>query len=105
MTSVKRVAGSSDATAMFIDTDGYRFGVKQIDDVFLDSMCSGCKTMESGNCTEKYYGIRLEKVKSKNDPYTVRLCLHEQASSVVMPFDQFLRSPQFREILAKKGSV
>jgi|GEM_PF-842184 len=98
----KTTKGSSDATAFFVDSEGYELGVKLIDDVFLETMCTGCETKEQGKCTEKYYGIRLEKLSGSNDPYHVRLCLHEKLSSVIMPVDKFLDSPQFQEILKSR---
>lgn len=101
LTSVKTAKGCSDAGAMLVDPDGYKFGVKFIDDVFLNSMCPGCVTQANGDCTEKFYGIRLEKTTDASSPYYVRLCLHEQVGNVVMPLDKFWGSPQFAEILER----
>lgn len=94
--------GTADITVYFKDVDGYEFGVKTIADVFLDTMCRDCKVRDEGNCTEKYYGLRLE---TRADPDTresavyIRLCLHKGDADTFMKFDDFLSSPQFSEIV------
>lgn len=96
---VKIAKGSSDITVYFVDSDGYEFGVKLIDHTLLKTMCNDCPTLNEKKCTEKYYGIRLEKTGSvENGIYHVRLCLHKNLPSVVMPVEEFFISPQFKEI-------
>lgn len=104
---IKKVShkkGTADITVSFEDKDGYEFGVKTIADVFLDSMCAACQTREAGNCTEKYYGLRLETqadTTTGESTVYIRLCLHKEESGTFMKFDDFLDSPQFAEIIKK----
>lgn len=80
--------------------DGFRFDVKAIRDFYLDSMCDSCDKKGTDDCVERVYGIRLE-----SDPLHVRLCLHRDGEPYVQPFDEFLDSPQYNEMMKLNGNA
>ncbi len=88
----KVLIGSSSKTSFYRDIDGYEFGVKEIRENKLMSLCKGCKE----RCTEQFYGIRLEK---KDNKFFIRLCIDRCDEKSYMPFDKFLESDQLKEIL------
>jgi molybdenum cofactor biosynthesis enzyme MoaA len=59
----------------------------------LSSMCSKCRIKDI--CQEGFYGIRLE---SRNNKIYVRLCIHQDTEKVVMPFHDFVKSKQYKEL-------
>lgn len=103
-TRVLHKKGTADITVFFEDGEGYEFGVKTIAEVYLERICRDCETKKQGKCTEKYYGIRLERQKA---PLTqkittqVRLCLHRDDAETTLTFEDFLESPQLVEIIAQ----
>lgn len=61
---------------------------------WLPSMCSKCEMQSI--CQEGFYGLRLEK---RNGKICVRLCIHKETNEVVMPFDTFVGSKLYKEVL------
>lgn len=86
------VKGSSSKTSYYRDSDGYEFGIKEIRENKIRSLCENCKE----NCTEQFYGIRLEK---KNGRFFVRLCIDRHDGKSYMPLEEFIESDQLKEIL------
>ncbi len=88
--------GLSACSTVYRTPDGYEFAFKQIRDMKLESMCRSCPRGEDGTCEEQFYGVRLQK--GKNGKYYVVLCIQESQEETQMPLEDFLESPQFREI-------
>lgn len=87
----KVISGSSSETSYYRDESGFEFGVKEIREQKLESLCDGCQE----NCTEQFYGVRLEE---REDGFYVRLCLERDDEKSVMPLEDFLESTQLQEI-------
>ena len=87
----KITIGSSAKTSYYKDKDGFDFAIKEIRKNKLKSLCKDCRE----NCTEQFYGIRLEK---KQGRFFVRLCIHRNDPKSYMPLGTFLASQQLREI-------
>jgi cyclic pyranopterin phosphate synthase len=92
--------GSSSYKAVYALPSGYEISYKGIRDYYLErSMCGRCDLKGRGLCTEKFYGIRLEKRRSGTSwQLYVRLCIHRTDATVLLPVDEFLRSNQLAEI-------
>lgn len=88
----KVIIGSSSKLSYYRDGTGYEFGVKEIADNKLQSLCKDCNE----KCTEQFYGIRLEK---KDGKFFVRLCVDRHDKKSYMPLEDFLQSDQLQEIL------
>lgn len=88
----KIIIGSSSKLSYYRDNDGYEFGVKEIVNNKLQSLCKDCNE----KCTEQFYGIRLEK---KDGKFFVRLCVDRHDGKSYMPLEEFLQSDQLQEIL------
>ncbi len=100
--------GSSHTTSFYRTSDGYVFGIKYMDDVYLNqTMCLGCPVRHKGECNEKFYGIRLEKQKHITDSFSlyVRLCLHRTETDTFFGVSNFFTSKQFYEILRMNQMV
>jgi hypothetical protein len=96
--------GSSSYISSYCMPDGYVFNIKHIREFYLEkTMCLNCSIKRAGKCTEKFYGIRLEKCKNgSNKPKLfIRLCLHRTDSSTYLNINDFFASSQFREIQEK----
>ncbi|PIV51439.1 hypothetical protein CO115_04910 [Candidatus Falkowbacteria bacterium CG_4_9_14_3_um_filter_36_9] len=87
----KIVTGSSSKTSYYKDKDGFEFGIKEIRNNKLKTLCEGCKE----SCTEQFYGIRLEQ---KDGKFYVRLCIDRKDEKSYMPLEEFLESNQLKEI-------
>jgi cyclic pyranopterin phosphate synthase len=87
---IKFITGSSSFSIIY-QLDGFRFAIKLIRPHVLPTLCDNCQVLAQGECTEFFYGIRLEH--TKNGLF-FRLCLHRQDSSAVLAPDDFFRSPQ-----------
>ena len=96
----KYVRGSSSFSVIYRLPNGFEVAVKQIRDNYLDhSMCSGCRLRLTGQCAERFYGVRLEKRRiSGKWQLCVRLCIHRTDEDTFMPVERFLRSDQLMEI-------
>lgn len=92
----KVTIGGSSCSTVYRLPDGYEFVFKQIRDQKLASMCRTCPRNADGSCEEQFYGIRLQK--NVRGEFRVRLCLQEKNRQTDMTWDEFLRSPQLREI-------
>lgn len=92
--------GGSSYTIYYRLSDGYEFGAKLIRNVFLDrTMCSSCMLRIFGACSERFYGIRLEKRLSQNSwNLHMRLCLHRTESETLLLAKDFFASEQWKEI-------
>jgi len=88
--------GSSACSTVYRLPGGYELVFKQIRDFKLESMCRNCPRAADGTCQEQYYGIRLQK--KRDGQFHVNLCLQESGPQSDMTLEQFLRSPQLREI-------
>lgn len=97
---------SSAVSTYYQVADKYTFVVKGIRDNYLDqSMCSLCMLRHSRQCSEHFYGIRLEKrVNGTARGLYVRLCIHRMDSDTLLPIDVFLRSEQLAEIKQQMNS-
>ena len=80
-----------------ISKDGFRFKVKSIRKNMLRTLCGDCRIRD--NCTEWYYGIRMEQM---GDDAWVRLCLHRQDFPALQKLDEFFESKQFCELSEKE---
>ncbi|WP_423226603.1 radical SAM protein [Candidatus Amarolinea aalborgensis] len=92
--------GSSNSTIFFRLPNGYTLGFKFIHEVYLSqTMCLGCPIKQKNQCTEKFYGIRLEK-RLANEKWRlfIRLCLHRTETDSYLAPDEFLGSKQYAEI-------
>ncbi len=94
-TDIKIVKGSSSFGINFVDRDGYKFGIKLITDSYLHTMCDECDIKDTEECTEKYYGVRIESIGGE---YFIRLCIDKENEDTLIPVNKFLTSPQFAEI-------
>ena len=83
--------GSSSKTVFYADMDHYEFGVKEIQDFKLQTVCTTCAT----DCKEHFYGMRLEKKKGE---FFVRLCLAKEDKKTFISLKAFLLSEQFKEL-------
>ncbi len=92
----KVTTGGSACSTVYRTPDGYEFVFKQIRDQRLASLCRGCSRNADGNCEEFFYGVRLQK--NKEGQYRVRLCLQETNQRTDMTVEEFLSSPQLKEI-------
>lgn len=88
--------GSSACSTVYRTDDGYEFAFKQIRDYKLETMCRTCPRAEDGTCEEQFYGIRLQK--GKDGKFYVLLCVQESQPETQMPLEDFLESPQLKEI-------
>lgn len=89
--------GSSSASVIYKTADAYEFGVKYIRDKKLESMCKKCRRAADGSCQEQFYGVRLQ-LDEKGD-FKVVLCIQEKMPETVMNIEEFLNSPQLKEIV------
>lgn len=71
----------------------YEFGVKCIRNFYLKSICNECEFKKSKDCSEGFYGIRLE-----NNPLQVRICLQQNKTPFVQDFGKFVTGDQYQEI-------
>ena len=83
--------GSSSKTAFYTDRDHYEFGVKEIQDFKLQTVCATCAI----DCKEHFYGMRLEK---RNGELFVRLCLAKEDKKTFINLKAFFLSEQFKEL-------
>jgi hypothetical protein len=72
------------------------FAIKEITTFKIPSICKGCETTQ---CSENFYGIRLEK-HPKDEKYYVMLCVDTLSSTTYMSVQDFLHSPQCADIIA-----
>ncbi|MBF0120745.1 MAG: radical SAM protein [Desulfobacterales bacterium] len=87
----KIIYGSSSKTSYYQDQSGFIFGIKEIRNNKLSSICNDCKE----KCSEQFYGIRLE---SKDNKFFVRLCIKRSDNKSYMTLDNFFQSEQYKEI-------
>ncbi len=92
----KVTIGRSSCSTVYRLPDGYEFVFKQIRDQRIASMCRECPRNANGTCEEQFYGIRLQK--NIRGEFRVRLCLQETNRQTDMTWQEFLRSPQLKEI-------
>lgn len=85
------VKGSSSKSSYYRQEDGFEFGVKEIREHKLKSLCQDCKE----NCIEQFYGIRMEQREGK---LYVRLCIDRKDGKSLMTTEEFLESEEFKEI-------
>ncbi|EKD44571.1 MAG: hypothetical protein ACD_71C00097G0007 [uncultured bacterium (gcode 4)] len=67
------------------------FTIKQIAEVYLSGICEECPHFEWNSCQEGFYSIRMQKNK-KDGEYSIILCIQNQNSETIIPFDDFLQS-------------
>ena len=91
---------SSSFSTIYRLPNGYEVAFKQARDNHLDrSMCSECTLRQSGQCAERFYGVRLERRRlAEKWRLFVRLCIHRADEGTLMPIERFLCSRQFSEI-------
>jgi len=82
---------SSSKSSYYRDDDDYEFGVKEIREYKLETLCSDCKE----ECTEQFYGIRLEQ---RDGKFYVRLCIDRKDGKSLMTVEEFLDSDYLKEI-------
>lgn len=92
----KITRGSASCSTVYKTEDGYEFAFKQIRDFKLESMCRSCPRDKNGTCEEQFYGIRLQQ--GKNGKYYVILCIQESNKQTQMTLEEFVQSPQLKEI-------
>lgn len=92
----KITRGSSSCSTVYKTEDGYEFAFKQIRDFKLESMCRNCPRDKNQTCEEQFYGIRLQQ--GKNGKYYVILCIQESNKQTQMTLEEFIQSPQLKEI-------
>lgn len=92
----KITRGSSSCSVVYKTEDGYEFAFKQIRDFKLESMCRECRRNKNGTCEEQFYGVRLQQGKDKK--YYVVLCIQENSLRTQMTLEEFMQSPQLKEI-------
>jgi len=86
------VNGSSSKSSYYRDKDGFEFGVKEIRDYKLKTLCGDCNE----SCGEQFYGIRLEQ---RDGTFYVRLCLDRKDGKNLMTVGEFMKSEQLAEII------
>lgn len=59
----------------------------------LNSVCKQCTFRDK--CQEGFYGLRLEQIHGE---LFIRLCIHKSSAETLMPFDEFIKSPVFKEL-------
>lgn len=92
----KVTRGASSCSTVYRDADGYEFVFKQIRDMKLESMCAACPRAEDGSCEEQFYGVRLQQ--GEDGQIYVLLCIQESNEKTQMTVEDFLDSPQLKEI-------
>lgn len=92
----KITRGSSSCSIVYKTEDDYEFAFKQIRDFKLESMCRNCPRDKNQTCEEQFYGIRLQQ--GKNGKYYVILCIQESNKQTQMTLEEFIQSPQLKEI-------
>lgn len=85
------VMGSSSKSSYYRQKDGFEFGIKEIREYKLKSLCQDCKE----NCTEQFYGIRMEQ---RDGKLYIRLCIDRKDGKSLMTVEEFLESEEFKEI-------
>lgn len=85
------VRGSSSKSSYYRQEDGFEFGVKEIREHKLKTLCQDCKE----TCIEQFYGIRMEQ---RDEKLYVRLCIDRKDGKSLMTVEDFLESEQLREI-------
>lgn len=88
--------GTSASSTIYRTDDDYEFAFKQIRDFKLESMCGNCPRNANKTCEEQFYGIRLQQEKDEN--FYVVLCIQENNEKTKMTVEDFLHSPQLKEI-------
>lgn len=79
---------SSDVTLHFRAQAGYLFHVKTIRNFNIAGMCSTCDLINTPQCAESFYGLRLEnRINSADYPngFYIRLCLHRTNQKTYIP--------------------
>jgi len=96
----KCIRGSSSFSTIYRLPNGYKVAFKQARDNYLNrSMCSKCALRRSGQCSERFYGVRLERRQlGEKWQLVIRLCIHRTDEDTVMPVERFLCSHQLSEI-------
>ncbi len=90
--------GSSSCSTIYSTEDGYEFAFKQIRDFKLESVCQNCSRNSKGTCEEQFYGVRIQE--GKDGKFYVILCIQESNSQTQMTVEEFLESPQLKEIIS-----
>jgi hypothetical protein len=88
----KKIKWSSDIVYHYWDNNNFSFAIKGIIDYTNPIVCDWCIT----KCSEKFYGIRLEKI--WNDFY-FRLCLHKTNSNTFINANDFFESKFYKSLL------
>lgn len=91
--------GISNTTNQWVNNDGIIIETKSTlnssNGVFkLADLCNKCNM--KNKCTEGFYGIRMEQVKDK---IFVRLCLHKSTDDVLFPYNKFLESKLYNNLM------
>ncbi len=89
----KVTIGSSNKTSYYRDKDGFEFGVKEIRENKLKTLCADCKD----KCLENFYGVRLERIKGA---FFVRLCIDRKDGKSLLKLEDFLDSDYLKEIIS-----
>jgi cyclic pyranopterin phosphate synthase len=93
----KITCGSSSCSTVYSTEDGYEFAFKQIRDFRLETVCKNCSRINNGSCEEQFYGIRLQE--GIDGRFYVLLCVQESNPQTHMSVDDFIKSPQLKEIV------
>lgn len=85
------VRGSSSKSSYYRQEDGFEFGIKEIREYKLKTLCQDCNE----NCKEQFYGIRMEQ---RGGRLYIRLCIDRKDGKSLMTVEDFLESEQLKEI-------
>lgn len=90
-----RRAGSSNVTQYYRTENGFEFSTKLSFSYFFEPICKSCIIRERKECFEGFYGPRVEL---RQGGYYIRLCLYQQTSNVLMPWEKFISSGLANEL-------
>lgn len=94
------IAASSSISTYYFLPSNYRLAFKRIRGNYLNrTVCHRCSLKRTERCSERFYGIRLEKRKVKGEWHLyVRLCIHRTDADTLLSVEDFLQSRQLVEI-------